>query len=172
MKYYKNRRYENKHILRRWYKNHEAVEYPDVNRPRYRWQCEGVQRPCPFVSCRHNLYLDVVGDYSILFNNAELEPWEVENSCALDVAEKGAITHQEIGDMLNMSPQAIDHIYQTAQDKILRLQSVVGKFSDREYLSDADRCMSVSMPMSGHVAVGQCFADTEDDDECAEETHY
>src|SRR4030095_9996023 len=34
--------------------------YPeDVERPQTREECTNMQRPCPFVSCAHHLYLDV-----------------------------------------------------------------------------------------------------------------
>ena len=36
--------------------------YPDtedMQRPTVRALCQGGERPCPFVSCKHHLYLDV-----------------------------------------------------------------------------------------------------------------
>ena len=38
----------------------DAIEYPaDVERPKTRGECENGQRPCPFVSCKWHLYLNV-----------------------------------------------------------------------------------------------------------------
>lgn len=62
----------------------EAVERV---RPRTRADCEGVPRPCPFVSCRWNLYLDVDEGGRIVIPDAETPLEERRYSCALDVIE-------------------------------------------------------------------------------------
>jgi hypothetical protein len=37
-----------------------VLVYPeDVDRPKSRADCQQMERPCPFVSCEHHLYLDV-----------------------------------------------------------------------------------------------------------------
>src|SRR5208337_2271584 len=53
-------------------------EMGDYDRPATRADCSAVPRPCPFVSCRHNLYLDVSKDTgSILLNFPSAEPEEM-----------------------------------------------------------------------------------------------
>lgn len=37
-------------------------------RPRTRGDCEGGIRPCPYVSCKHNLFIDVVDEGGIIMN--------------------------------------------------------------------------------------------------------
>src|SRR5687768_4676303 len=38
----------------------QLIIYPDdTERPQTRAECQGVPRPCPYVSCSHHLYLDV-----------------------------------------------------------------------------------------------------------------
>ena len=60
----------------------------DYRRPQARSECREGVRPCPYVSCRHHLYLDVnpvTG--SIKINFPELEVWEMTESCALDIED-------------------------------------------------------------------------------------
>ncbi len=79
---------------------------PAQNRPRRRADCLGGARPCPFVGCRYNLYLDVRND-SIVFNAPGEEPWELEESCALDVADRGGVTLNQVGDLLGITSERI-----------------------------------------------------------------
>lgn len=70
----------------------EVADYPNVQRPRTRGDCSSVPRPCPFVSCKWNLYLDVSRFCgNIKLNFPDIEPDEVAPgcSCALDVADGG-----------------------------------------------------------------------------------
>ncbi len=80
------------------------VEYPeDVERPKTRGEC-GQARPCPFVSCSQNLYLDVSPETgAIKFNFPHLEPWEMAESCALDVADRAGSTLDEVGRCMNIT---------------------------------------------------------------------
>jgi len=85
--------------------------YPeDVERPRTRADCVDVPRPCPFVSCRHNMYLQVFPKSHrragcIQMNFPHLAPWDMdpEASCALDIAERGGVEQIEIGGWLNLT---------------------------------------------------------------------
>jgi hypothetical protein len=50
-------------------------------RPRTRGECRDAERPCPFVACKHHLYLDVNPETgSLKLNFPDLEPWELEDS--------------------------------------------------------------------------------------------
>lgn len=78
------------------------------DRPRTRGDCQTVSRPCVFVSCRHHLYLDVnpnTGSLKINFPGVEIE--DLENSCSLDVADKGCNTLKEVGDILKLTRERI-----------------------------------------------------------------
>jgi hypothetical protein len=57
------------------------------DRPRTRAECERVPRPCPYVSCRWNLYLDVDEAGRIVIPDADTPIEERRYSCALDVIE-------------------------------------------------------------------------------------
>ena len=72
----------------------------EAARPRTRADCVGGLRPCPFVSCRHNLYLDVNSRTGNLkLRNKTIEPEDVppEESCSLDVADQGPHTLAQVG---------------------------------------------------------------------------
>jgi len=76
-------------------------------RPRIRGECANGLRPCPFVGCRHHLYLDVNRENgSIKFNFPHLEPWELARSCSLDVADEGENTLDLVGGALNLTREA------------------------------------------------------------------
>ncbi len=83
---------------------------PPVNdkRPVTRGDCVTLDRPCPYVGCEHHLYLDVDPDTgSIKFNFPDLEPWELQHTCALDVADMGGITLEEVGEYTNLTRERI-----------------------------------------------------------------
>jgi DNA-directed RNA polymerase sigma subunit (sigma70/sigma32) len=70
------------------------------------------------VSCRFHLYLDVKASGAILFNFPDKELWEMEHTCALDVAEKGGITLDEAGVMLGVTRTRIQQIERAAGERI------------------------------------------------------
>lgn len=51
--------------------------------------CNGA-RPCPWAGCKHNLYLDVNERTGSIKINHGCEPWELAESCALDIADRPA----------------------------------------------------------------------------------
>ena len=68
-------------------------------------------RPCPYVSCKHHLYLDVNPETgSIKLNFPDLEVWEMAETCSLDVADKGGITLEEVGEILNLTRERIRQV--------------------------------------------------------------
>lgn len=80
-------------------------------RPRTRADCASGARPCLFVSCKHNLYLDVNPETgSIKLNFPDKEIWELEQTCALDVADKGGITLEEVGAIMNLTRERIRQV--------------------------------------------------------------
>lgn len=78
------------------------------DRPRTRGDCEPggphAMRPCPFVSCKHHLYLDVSIDTGTLkLNFPDLQPWELQKSCALDIADESGHTLEEVGAIMRLT---------------------------------------------------------------------
>ncbi|MFT3699159.1 MAG: sigma factor-like helix-turn-helix DNA-binding protein [Kofleriaceae bacterium] len=90
-----------------------ALAYPpvDIPRPTSREECRGEMRPCPWVACKHHLYLDINPETgSIKINFPDLEPWELKHTCALDVAERGGITLEEVGEIMNLTRERIRQV--------------------------------------------------------------
>jgi len=90
-----------------------AAMYPpvDIPRPTSRAECREEMRPCPWVACKHHLYLDINPETgSIKINFPDLEPWELKHTCALDVAEKGGITLEEVGEIMNLTRERIRQV--------------------------------------------------------------
>lgn len=87
-----------------------ATRFPDDGKrrlPLTRAECEFVPRPCPYVSCRHHLYLDVTRYGSIRLNFPEYAPDELGESCSLDVADRGSHSLEEIAPFLNISKERV-----------------------------------------------------------------
>jgi sigma-70-like protein len=90
-----------------------ALMYPpvDIPRPMSRAECREEMRPCPWVACKHHLYLDINPETgSIKINFPDLEPWELKHTCALDVAERGGITLEEVGEIMNLTRERIRQV--------------------------------------------------------------
>jgi hypothetical protein len=90
-----------------------ALMYPpvDIPRPTSRAECREEMRPCPWVACKHHLYLDINPETgSIKINFPDLEPWELQHTCALDVAERGGITLEEVGEIMNLTRERIRQV--------------------------------------------------------------
>ena len=80
-------------------------------RPRTRADCERGPRPCLFVSCKHHLYLDVnPRSGSVKLNFPDKELWELAETCALDVADRGGITLEEVGVIMNLTRERVRQV--------------------------------------------------------------
>ncbi len=81
-------------------------------RPKTRGECAQVPRPCPYVACSKNLYLDVSETGSIILNFPHLEPGQMpaDRSCALDLAEHGPMTLEEIAVVTNLTRERIRQV--------------------------------------------------------------
>jgi hypothetical protein len=98
-------------------------EFPDIRRPLTRGDCAEVLRPCPFVSCAHHLYLDVDQVSGALkLNYPHLEPWELGESCSLDVADRGGATLEEVGTLVSVTRERARQIEEKSIAK-LRLRA-------------------------------------------------
>lgn len=116
-----------------------AEEFPpsinaEFPKPRTFGECEsqalGTQtNPCPFVSCKHHLYLDVTRDGNILLLHPEREPWEIEHTCSLRVADDGEHTLEEVGAHMRITRervrQVIDRVIVIARGRFSYLRGEV-----------------------------------------------
>lgn len=105
-------------------------------RPRTRGDCLRSPRPCPWVGCRFNLYLDVSPVGNIKYNFPEFEPHQMKQSCALDVADGGPMKLEIVGGAMNVTRERARQIERAALQKISdaiekgRL-SAYGEFEDQ-----------------------------------------
>ena len=89
------------------------------SRPKTRAECIDGPRPCPFVSCKYHLYLDVKTDTnSIKLNFPHLLVSEMEHSCSLDVAERGGLTLEEVGHILNLTRERVRQVEVAGLEKL------------------------------------------------------
>ena len=97
----------------------------EFERPARRSECAEGPRPCPFVSCKHHLYLDVSPQTgTIKLNFPELEVWELSESCALDVADQGAQPVERTSLLLNVTRERIRQIESLALGRLSTLRDV------------------------------------------------
>ena len=88
-------------------------------RPKSREDCRMGDRPCPFVSCKYHLFLDVNPHTgSSKLNFPDLAVWELTETCALDVADRGGITLEEVGELLNLTRERIRQVESAGLDKL------------------------------------------------------
>jgi hypothetical protein len=111
--------------------------YPDVDdvaKPRTRAECAEGERPCPFVSCKHHLYLDVSARTgAIKLNFPDLEVWEMTETCALDVADRGGTTLEEVGAIMNLTRE---RIRQVEVKGLAKLQALKDMAALRDYVDE------------------------------------
>tara|TARA_B100000674_G_C37040340_1_gene558234 strand:+ start:71 stop:325 length:255 start_codon:yes stop_codon:yes gene_type:complete len=55
---------------------------------------------------------------SIKLNFPDLEVWELEDTCALDVADRGGITLEEVGEILNLTRERIRQVEVRGLEKL------------------------------------------------------
>lgn len=113
---------------RKWMRRHPLELAPEetellaelaANRPETRADCEAGERPCPYLSCRHHLYLDVEPRTgSIKQNFPDLELHELAETCALDVADRQGVTLEVVGSLMNVTRERIRQLETQALARI------------------------------------------------------
>ena len=112
---------------------HPADEHA---RPRRRGECVDAPRPCPWVSCRHHLALEANPSGSLTIAQAlpldgaheghtpsydDGVDWDaMPETCALDVADRGDHTLEEIGDILGLTRERVRQIADKGLDSFRR----------------------------------------------------
>jgi hypothetical protein len=110
--------------------------YPevDIEKPKERVECANGVRPCPFVSCKHHLYLDVSARTgAIKLNFPDLEVWDMNETCALDVADRGGTTLEEVGAIMNLTRE---RIRQDEVKGLAKLQALGDMEALRDYVDE------------------------------------
>lgn len=131
----------------RWAQKHLAAEAATIEawgaddapvRPTRRSDCVDGERPCPWVSCRYHLALEVRRNGAIAIAAAlppfttkatgsvgmydEAIDWDaLPETCALDVAERGEATLEEVGALLGgLTREAVRLIEEKAKRHVQR----------------------------------------------------
>ena len=96
--------------------------YPEAStleRPHQRDQCVNGTRPCPWVGCKFNLYLDVnEASGTIKYVFPDTEPWDIKDSCVLDIADEIGCTLEEVGAIMNLTRERVRQIEEAALVKL------------------------------------------------------
>jgi hypothetical protein len=103
-------------------------------KPKNRAECVEGPRPCPFVSCKHHLYIDVSPRTgAIKLNFPDLEVWDLGESCALDVADRGGTTLEDVGAIMNLTRERIRQVEVKALAKLEALRDMMAL---RDYVDE------------------------------------
>jgi len=109
-------------LLRAELETPDGVRFDPVAavRPRTRGDCVGGVRPCPFVGCRHSLYLEVTPKGSLKINFPAIDPGSMvaAESCALDVADSGAQSLYAVGRLLNVTRERARQLEDAALERV------------------------------------------------------
>jgi hypothetical protein len=115
--------------------NRGREQYPESDywRPASRGDCAEMERPCPFVGCKYHLYIDVHPVRgSIKVNFPDVEVWEMTETCALDIADRGGITLEDVGQIMNLTRERVRQL-ETAG--LARLQGMDDVDRLRDYVT-------------------------------------
>lgn len=96
--------------------------------------------PCPYVGCRHHLYLDVDEQTSsLMYTSPGLEPWELKETCSIDVAMRGGDTLQAIAAMLGVTRERVRQLEESALDRAYRRATQLQRDELGEAVKDIER---------------------------------
>ena len=100
-----------------------AADVRDHLRPKTRADCIDGPRPCPWVSCKFHLYLDVSPKSgAVKLNFPDLEPHEMHDTCVLDVADRGGAPLEAVGQVMNLTRERIRQVEVRALAKLAALR--------------------------------------------------
>jgi hypothetical protein len=107
--------------------NRGRMLYPEEDywRPKTRTECVDMERPCPFVSCKYHLYIDVHPVRgSIKLNFPDVDVWEMTETCSLDIADRGGITLEEVGEIMNLTRERVRQVETTGLAKLEAVKDI------------------------------------------------
>jgi hypothetical protein len=139
--------------------------YPenDYEKPKTREECLDGPRPCPYVSCKHHLYIDVSARTgAIKLNFPDLEVWDLGESCALDVADRGGTTLEDVGAIMNLTRERIRQVEVKALAKLEALRDMMHL---RDYVDEGPVGKRRLPRLSKQDLKGPGYRDVEEDEE-------
>jgi len=105
----------------------QLEQWMNEDMPKTRAECNYGHRPCPYVRCRYNLFLEVKPNGAIS-GNWKCDPSEMHESCALDLAERGGHTLDQVGEYLNLTRERVRQIERDALIKLRDAGMDVGAY--------------------------------------------
>lgn len=102
-------------INRLLYPEADAIQ---AERPKTRGDCINAVRPCPWVGCRHHLYLNVSETTGSMTQNFPgTAVWDLAESCSLDVVDKnpGGLNMTELGGLMALTKERIRQIEEAGE---------------------------------------------------------
>lgn len=143
------------------------TNYGDGIRPTVRGECYHFNI-CPFVTCRYHLYLDVDEYGNIIYNYPGKQPYELEETCALKVADErsgtgpqGKLSLNEIVKIMGLSKEGIRQIAVRAMKKIAE-DPIYSDFSDYKTDGLTEKTMDpdkTNYPLLGEVEIERIYMD-------------
>lgn len=96
---------------------------PSINaehpRPAVRGECPPPGEPCPHVSCRYHLAIDVAPSTgNLIYNWPDRDVDASPYRCTLDEADRGGLTLEEVADRLNLTRERVRQIEASALAKL------------------------------------------------------
>ncbi len=145
--------------------------YPETGywKPSTRAECADGPRPCPYISCKHHLYIDVSSRTgAIKLNFPDLEVWEMGESCALDVADRGGTTLEDVGAIMNLTRERIRQVEVKALAKLEALRDMMAL---REYVDEGPVGKRRLPRLSKSELEGEEYKSEDADDEDEEDSY-
>jgi hypothetical protein len=97
-----------------------SLKWPGA--PKTRDECRGLPRPCPYVGCKHHLWLrlqeEQPGNPQAGKQGETTFRPSTMNTCALDIAEQGGASFDYIGEVFGMDPTRGRQIAQLGLEKL------------------------------------------------------
>lgn len=111
-----------------WQRHRGHASLPIVDdvapRPTTRAEClpggRNAIRPCPYVSCRYHLLLDVRRSGSLRFNFRTREVGKLSETCALDVADRGGHSLEDVGKFMGVTRERVRQLVTDALARMRR----------------------------------------------------
>lgn len=142
--------------------------YPETDyyKPRTRAECVDGPRPCPYVSCKHHLFLDVSPRTgAIKLNFPDLEVWDMNETCALDIADRGGTTLEDVGAIMNLTRERIRQVEVKALAKLEALRDMAAL---RDYV-DEGPVGKRRLPVLNRPEIDEADEESEGEDEDEDE---